>query len=171
MLWSLHGGSEYLTHHHRETKTTSSLQFKPMSNSGITSCKMHHLLLSRQNLLSELFCPQERYPYPVSSPTAPLMVKSSFSSENHEESNQIVSCQCSRSLTTTAFPAHLLWQPSTGDYSFGSQHTKESFHCSIALCATKEDSLHWISTSFPALKSSSSEVKLASNRTDAKMKE
>lgn len=96
MLWSLHGGSKYLTHHHRETTTSSSLQFQPTSNSGIASCNVHHLLLSKQNLLSEHFSSQERYPYHVSSPMASLMVKSSFSSENHEEPNQIVSCQCSR---------------------------------------------------------------------------
>lgn len=136
-----------------KTTAPSSLQFKPTSNSGIASCNVHHLLLARKKFIVWFFFffPQERYPYHVSSPAAPLMVKS-FSSENHEESNQIVSCQCPKSLATTAFPAHLLWQPSSSNYNFGSQHTKESFHCSTALCATKKDSLHWISTSFPALK-------------------
>lgn len=155
-----------------KTTAPSSLQFKPTSNSGIASCNVHHLLLARKNLLSEFFFfPQERYPYHVSSPAAPLMVKS-FSSENHEESNQIVSCQCPKSLATTAFPAHLLWQPSSSNYNFGSQHTKESFHCSTALCATKKKThctgfqLH-----FQLLKSSSSKVSLASHRTDVKMKE
>lgn len=124
-----------------KTTAPSSLQFKPTSNSGIASCNVHHLLLSRKKLLSEFFSPQERYPYHMSSPVAPLMVKS-FSSENHEESNQIVSYQCSNSLATTASSAHLLWQPSSSNYNFESQHTKESFHCSTALCATKKDSLH-----------------------------
>lgn len=107
-------------------------------------------------------CTQEQYPYRVSS----LVLHwwwVSFSSDNHEEPNWTVPCQRSGSLST--FPAHLLWQPSTSDYSLGSQHTKESFHCST----DKETALDFSFISSP--KSSSSEVSLASNRTDVKMKE
>lgn len=151
MLWSPHGGSKYLIHHNRENYNCSSLPFKPTSDSGIASWNVHHLLLSRQNLLSELFLTPGKIP--ASSPVAPLTVKSSFSTENQEEPNRIVSLQSSRSLITTAIPAHLLWQPSTCGYSFGSQHTKKSFHCSTALCVTtSQDSLTGFQLHFQLLK-------------------
>lgn len=146
-----------------KSTTSSSLQFKPMNNSGIASCSVHHLLLSRQNLLSEICLYPGTIPVSCVITSAPLMVTVSFSSDNHEEPNWTVPCQRSGSLST--FPAHLLWQPSTSDYSLGSQHTKESFHCST----DKETALDFSFISSP--KSSSSEVSLASNRTDVKMKE
>jgi len=65
-------------------------------------------------------------------------------------------------LTVMSIPAHPLWQPMITILGLG-------FHCCMPLCATaSQDSLHWIVTSFPALKNSSSEISIASNRTDAK---
>lgn len=136
-------------------------------------CTTYSLYLGKICCLNFFVFPQERYPWHVPSPAAPLMVKTSFSSENHKESTQIMSLMTSLvTLTMTAISAHLLAQPSTNDYNFGSQHAKGTFHRSMTLRATTErDSSHWIVTSFPTLKNSSSEVSIASNRRDAKTKE
>lgn len=94
--------------------------------------------------------------------------------KNHEELHQIMSpvSWCCGSLSPwlqsllTCFgsrpPAATIW-------GLG---TQRSFPCSTALRTTASpDPLHWTGTSFPALKNSSSDVSIASNRRGAKMKE
>lgn len=156
VLWSPNGESEYLTY---QTTTFSYLQFKSTSDSGIASCNvhLHHLQsLSRENLLFEWFFSPGKISiaYVITSGSTDgrnifLQWKSWRIEPNHVISKPTFQV----TLAMTAIPAHPLWQPSTNDYNFGSRHAKESFHCSMALCATtSQDSLHWIVTSFPALK-------------------
>lgn len=69
-----------------KTTASSSLQFKPTSNSGIALCNVHHLLLPRQNLLSEFFLSPGKIPISCVITSGSTDGEILLLSENHEES-------------------------------------------------------------------------------------
>lgn len=146
MLWSPNGKSDYTSPIILgQPPTFSYLQFKSTSDAGIASCNvhLHHLQsLSREKLTFFFVFGKISMAYVITSgSTDGQNIFLQWKSWRIEPNNGI--SKPSGSLTMTAIPAHLLCQPSTKDYNCGSQHAKESFHCSTALCATtSQDSLH-----------------------------